>query len=135
MMLSILYRNRHSLTPDVVLTPDELSQLLTGSSINGAYQYEERNFRLDTSDGFVIHVSVDPNRRTPDLQVLVIDYVQDGRIPLFASTDQTLAAIDIERRIHWLRQLYATVYLVEAEREAEIPVGAVSDERFDLEEK
>lgn len=87
---------------------------------------------IRTSDGFALHIEPRIGTAALESHVLLIDY-GIRRIPLVASSELSLPAAEVERRIRSLRQLYATIVLIQAGKAREIPKEAEFDESFDIE--
>ena len=75
-------------------------------------------------------------RSYSEIAITIKDHSSDTIFPINILREQKdCPALVLERRIHALRQLYATVFLVKAGRAKEIPPEAEKNPDFDLEEK
>jgi|SRR5580700_770051 hypothetical protein len=120
-MTKLLYvRNGNTIELDA----KEIFLLLRESYIRSVYS-SDKSISLKTSDHIEVRIE-----SAAEPTVTFKDYgAVDGPFPVNILGDAEQTAVEIEDRIHALRQLYATVYLVEAGRAKEITEEV---EKFDI---
>ena len=111
---------------ELAISADQLAALLQGASFKWSV-YKDQMLAYGAG-GLKVEIF------TPEESHIVIrDFGEDYELPIALLGDKDgQAAIDIERRLHALRQLYATIFLLKSGRGKELPVSPVA---FDLELK
>jgi len=109
-----------------------LVTLIKGSSIT-SMAHSETFFELGLSDAFNLRIQAD----NAEVNILLFFTLNKGDIPpvrlQIISGDEIPTAEALEKRIHSLRQLYATAFLIDAERSDEIARAIEKKPDIDLE--
>jgi hypothetical protein len=120
-----LYRRDKS---QIKLTDDQLSELLGGSCISGIHPSQVHSLKgsgegvvIKTSDSFHIEIGVGG---PVEPEIYVTDYGDSEILPINILKGYQGSAFVIESRIRTLRQLYATIFLVQNDQAEKIPPEA-----------
>jgi hypothetical protein len=121
----------------ITITILQLSELLRGSSIRGVEwakiqtsQDWKEGLAFKTADNFYVEIT---GFSGPEISVK--DFGDDDILPIniLKADTHSHSALSVETKIRALRQLYATLYLIETGRAKLIPAEAELDPSFDLE--
>jgi hypothetical protein len=122
---------------ELKITAEQLSQLLHGSCIAGLYLTTlkrpnniHQGVALKTSDNFTIEIGF-----SAASVIVVADFGDSDILPIDLLKGYEGSAFNIENKIRALRQLYATLFLVETDQAKNIPPEAELDPAFDIEQK
>jgi hypothetical protein len=111
----------------IEIKPDQLTSLLSGTSFHWYTNVPTRLLAKNEAGLSVVIESDNP------LNVTLHDWGEEYDLPIAILGDKDEAsALFVEYRLHALRQLYATIYLIKTGRAKEIPEDA---DRIDLELK
>jgi hypothetical protein len=126
-MANIRYAYRLSKTEFTDITAEQLQSLIQGASFSWELKGNSLLGHSGAHLAIVIH---------GELEIFVNDFGAEYELPInIMEGNDGMRAVDIERRIHALRQMYAVVVLLKSGRADRIQEQAKYDFSYDLEEK